>query len=201
MSGGSDKAARQAQASEDARMRAIRNTQGAVNRVFESPERQADIGNYVGALRDYYTGDLNEQKTNTDRELKFALARGGQVGGSVQVDKTRDVNRDYAKGLLKVDRKARGAGAELESADQDARSRLLGLATSGLDATSGASMSAAALRSNLESGRSAAQLQGIGDVFGGGLSEYFKQAADAKVRRQAYSAYGSMYDKHSGYGG
>lgn len=190
MSGGSDKAARQAQASESQREAAIKNTQGQVNRVFESPQRAADISDYVGALRDYYTGDLNEQKANTDRELKFALARGGQVGGSVQVDKTRDVNRDYAKGLLNVDRKARGAGAELESADQDTRSRLIGLATSGLDATSAASMAAAGLRSNLESGRSAAQLQGIGDVFGGGLSEYFKNVADAKARRQANQAAG-----------
>lgn len=190
MSGGGNKAAEEANRQEQARQAAIRGTQGSVNRAFESPQRQADIADYVGALRDFYTGDLNEQKADTDRQLKFALARGGQVGGSVQVDKTRDVNRDYAKGLLTVDRKARGAGAALESADQDARARLIGLATSGLDATSAASMSAQALRSNLESGRSAAQLQGLGDVFGSGLQDYFKQVADAKTRRQANQAAG-----------
>lgn len=191
MSGGGNKAADEANRQEQARQAAIRGTQGAVNRAFESPQRQADIADYVGALRDFFTGDLNEQKAETDRRLKFALARGGQVGGSVQVDKTRDVNRDYAKGLLTVDRKARGAGAALESADQDARARLIGLATSGgLDATSAASMSAQALRSNLEAGRSAAQLQGLGEVFGSGLQDYFKAVADAKTRRQANQAAG-----------
>lgn len=201
MSGGSDRASREAQRNEEARQAAIRGTQGAVNNVFDSPGRAADIADYVGALREHWTGDLNKQKSDTDRELKFALARSGQAGGSTQIDQNRNVAEDYTKGLLTVDRKARGAGAQLEASDEDARARLISLATTGLDATSAASMAASAMRTNLESGRSAAELQGLGTVFGSGLQDYFKQVADRDQRRKAnkdlgYSLYGS-----TGYGG
>jgi hypothetical protein len=206
MSGGSDKAQREAQANEQARLAAITGTQSAVNGVFNSPQRAADIADYVGALRTYYGDDLNEQKANTDRQLKFALARGGLTGGSTQIDQQKTVGKDYAKGLLNVDRKARGAGAELEASDQDARARLISLATSGLDATTAASMAASSMRSNLESGKSAAQLQGIGDAFGGPLQNFFKNSADAAVRRRAVDdAYGrvGLYQSNPnfGYGG
>lgn len=202
--GPSDKASKQAQQAEAQRQAAIRATQGAVNNVFDSPERAADIADYVGALREFHTADLDKQKANTDRQLKFALARGGLTGGSVQVDKQHEVAQDYTKGLLTVDQKARGAGAALESADQDARARLISLATSGLDATTGAQMAASSMRANLEGGRSAAQLQGIGDAFGGGLQAYFKQVAEADARRRANAATGfGLYQPMGGfaYGG
>lgn len=198
MSGGSDRASREAQRNEQARQAAIRNTQSSVNNVFDGADRQADIADYVGALREFYTSDLNEQHDDTNRNLKFALARGGLTGGSTQVDKQRNVAEGYTKGLLEVDRRARGAGAQLEAQDEDARGRLISLATTGLDATTASSMAASALRTNLEAGRSAAQLQGIGDVFGSGLQDYFKQVADASQRRKAnqdlgYSLYGGGY--------
>lgn len=190
---GSDRASREAQRNEEARQAAIRRTQGAVNDVFSAPGRKADIADYVSAIREQYTGDLNEQKTDTDRNLKFALARGGLTGGSTQVDQQRNVAEGYTKGLLEVDRQARGAGAQVEASDQDARSRLIGLATSGLDSTSAASMAASSMRTSLEAGKSAAQTQSFGSVFGG-LQDYFKQAAEAAVRRradkQAFGLYG-----------
>lgn len=184
MSSPSNRAANEANRAEQQRQAAIRNTQGRVNQVFDSPERAADISDYVGALRDYYGEDLNRQKTTTDRELKFSLARGGLIGGSTQNDQQAEKGRLYARGLLDIDRKALGAGAELEASDQDARARLISLATSGLDATTAASQASAAMRSNLQAGQSTSRAQGIGDIFGS-LKGVFDQTKDAAQRRRA----------------
>lgn len=184
MSSPSNRAAKEANAAEQARQASIKGTQTSVNQVFDSPQRAADISDYVGALRQYHGDDLNRQKTVADRELKFALARSGQTGGSTQNDQQAEKGRLYARGLLDIDRKALGAGAELESADQDARARLISLATSGLDATTGASQAAAAMRTNLQAGKSTSQAQGIGDVFGT-MKTYFDNTKDAAARRRA----------------
>lgn len=171
--GGSNKASEEAQRAEAARLAAIQRTQGAINSVFDGPARAADIGNFVNATRDYYTQDLNRQKSVTDRQLKFALARNGQTGGSTQVDQAAEFGRTYSRGLLDVERKAQGAGAGVEAADQDARSRLLSLATTGLDATTAAAQSAAALRTNLQAGAGDRNMGALGDAFG-----QFKQFID-----------------------
>ena len=204
MSGGSDKASKEAQRQEAERQAAIKNTQAAINAVFDDPTRAADIADAVSANRQYLTDDLSEQKANADRNLKFALARGGILGGSVQNDKQQVLGQDYAKGLLDVQRKSAGFGAQLESADQDARSQLISLATTGLDSTTAASMAASKLRSNLESGASEAQLQGLGDVFGK-MGDFWKSSQDDAVRRkaaqQAYGLYTPNANFATGYGG
>lgn len=182
--GGSNKAANQARADEQARLASIKQTQGAVNDTFNSPQRATDIADYVGATRDYLTRDLDEQKTTNDRQLRFALARGGNIGSSLQIDKQAQFGRDYQKGILQVDRKARGAGAELESADQTARANLISLATSGLDATTAAQQAAASMRSSLEAGKATSQTAGLGDVFGQ-FSKFYQDSRDSAVRRKA----------------
>lgn len=197
--GSSNQASDQARRDEQARIAAIQRTQGAVNQAFDSPSRVADIGDYVKATRDFYTRDLDEQKANADRQLRFSLARGGQTGGSLQVDKQSQFGRDYAKGVLSVDRKARGAGADLEAQDQDARARLIGLATQGLDATTAASQSAAAMRSSLEANKATMQTQGLGDIFGS-LSKFYQETKDAKERRRGWDATGlSLYQPNANF--
>lgn len=189
MSGGSNKAANEANRMEQERQASIRRTQGAVNAVFDSPQRAAEIGDFVGAMRQFYGDDLNRQQAVDNRERKFALARGGLTGGSVNVDMNRTAGEDYQRGLLEVDRRARGAGAELEAADQDARSRLISLATSGLDVTTGASQAAAAMRTQLEAGRAGAQAQQLGDIFGRS-AKWYGDSAEAAVRRRADRDFG-----------
>lgn len=193
MSGGSDKSAKQARKAEEKRLASISTTQAAINRVFNGAGREAEIADVVGALREQGTTELNEQKADTDRGLKFALARGGLIGGSTQLDQQRDLSKAYGKGLLDIERQAQGAGASLRAADQDARARLISLATSGLDATTAAQQSAQALRSNLETSRSTAVAQGVGDVFSS-FKTFADQAREAQQRRQAiYDAGRQIY--------
>jgi hypothetical protein len=200
MSGPNNKASQQATANENARQASIAGTQARVNQAYESPQREADIQGYMGATRDYLGRDLNLQKTTNDRELKFALARGGLTGGSTQVDQQKVGARDYTRGLLNVEQKTQSAGADLRSQDQDARTRLISLATSGLDATSAASMAASSMRSALDSSRSTAAAQGLGDMFGS-ASKYYQSTKDAQMRRQGDQRAFGLYAPSPSYGG
>ncbi len=184
-----DKASKEAAAAEAARQAAISQSQAAINGVFNSPQRASDIADYVNATRNYYQQDLDQQKALNDRQLKFSLARGGLVGGSEQVDKQAQLGKDYTRGVLAVDQKARGAGAGLEAQDQDARARLIALATSGLDATTAASQSAAALRTSLESAQAGSTANALGNQFAD-FDQFFSATKDADARRRANQAAG-----------
>ncbi|MEY2160405.1 MULTISPECIES: hypothetical protein [unclassified Rhodanobacter] len=185
MSSGGNSAAKAANQAEADRQSAIRGTQSRVNQVFNDPKRQADISDFVNATRSYYQQDLDRQKGNADRGLKFALARSGLTGGSTQVDQQQQLGQDYGRGLLQVEQKAQGAGASLSAADQNARSRLISLATSGLDATTAAQQASAAMRSNLEAGRSEAQLGSLADSFGQ-TNSFLQNVKDQQKFRQGY---------------
>ena len=197
----SNRAARQAQAAEEARLRAIQATQGRINNVFNDPARQAEIAQFVADLRSFNMQDLDKNKAIADRKLKFALGRNGQVGGSTQVDRQKMLGEDYQRGALEVDRAAMGAGADLSAADQDARARLISLSTTGLDATTGAQQAAAAMRSSLEGARANSKVQGLDSVFGS-VSDFAKQSREASERRRGlYDSGFSPYTPLAGYGG
>lgn len=197
----SNNAAREAQRAEDARFAAIQNTQGRVNDAFNSPSRQAEIAQFVADLRSFNMQDLDKNKGIADRKLKFALTRNGQVGGSTQVDRQKQLGEDYQRGALEVDRAAMGAGADVSAADQDARARLISLATTGMDATTGAQQAGAAMRSSLESARAGARVQGLDQVFGS-VADFAKQSREASERRRGLLDSGfSPYTPIAGYGG
>lgn len=190
--GGNNRAAEQARADEQARQATIARTQGSINQVFDDPRRAADILDAVNAHRDFNMQSLDEQKGVADRQLRFGLASRGLLGGSAHVDKQAEFGRDYSKGLLEVDRRARGLGADIESADQDSRARLISLATSGLDATTGAQQAAASMRSSLEAGKASAQMQGLGDIFGR-FGKFYEDSRIAKRNREADARAFGMY--------
>lgn len=183
MSSPSNNAAREAQRAEDARLRSITATQGRVNEVFNSPTRQAEIDAFVADLRGLGMQDLDKNKQLADRDLKFALARNGQVGGSTQVDRQADLGERYQRGVLEVDRSAAGAGADLQAADQQSRAQLISLATSGLDQTTGAQQAAASMRSSLEGAKANSRIQGVDNLFGG-VADFAKKSRESADRRR-----------------
>lgn len=195
-----NKAADEAAAAEKARQAAIAATQGRVNAVFDSPARDAEIERAVAGRRDLDTRELNREKANTDRQLKFALARNGQIGGSTQIDKGTEFAEAYARGLLNVERGAQGFGAGIRGADQDARARLISLATAGLDATTGAQQAAEAMRMNLQAGQADRNASGVADAFAG-FGDFLKRSREMADRRKADSVSGINYYRPSMYGG
>lgn len=195
-----NKAADEAAASEKARQAAIAGAQGKVNATFDSPARNAEIERAVMARREYDTRELNRAKSDTDRQLKFALARNGQIGGSTQVDQQRRFGEDYSRGLLGVERDAQGFGAGIRGADQDARARLISLATAGMDATTGAQQASEAMRVNLQAGNADRRAGSVADVFAG-FGDFLKRSRETADRQRADRVAGLSYYQPSNYGG
>lgn len=203
MPGSSNSAQKAAQAQQQQQQHAIEQSQAQINSVFNNPQRQADINDFVNATRQYYQQDLDKQKANTDRQLKFALAKSGLTGGSEQVDQQEQLGEQYAKGQLQAEQKALGAGANLQDADEQARQRLIALATSGLDSTNAATQSAEALRTDLQSARAQAGTDALGDVFSS-FNNFAKNVDTAHQQRDAYKQLYSLYgpiQTSGGYGG
>jgi len=191
MGSSSNRAGKEAERAEAARQAAIRASQGRINAVFDGPGRAAEIQDAVGASRALGTQDLDRQNKETELQLKFALARNGTAFGSTQNDQQANMAEAYKRGLLEVDRNARGVGASIESADQQARSNLISLATQGLDVTTGAAQAAAAMRTNLEAGKSGSMANSV-NLASGQLADFFKRSRDENERRRA--------DRISGFG-
>ena len=193
MGGGSNNAQRAAEQQEAQRQAAIRRSTGEINAVFDDPARQGQVDQLIQDTLGYFRNDLDRQKANTDRSLKFAMARSGLTGGSASVDANRQVGEDYLRGVVEASRRAQEAGANLQMQDENARQSLLAMAQSGLDATTAASRSASMLQGNLQSGRATATANGLGDMFGNFADLYKRSREAAAERRGVQMGLGSYY--------
>ncbi|MES2533351.1 MAG: hypothetical protein V4636_20070 [Pseudomonadota bacterium] len=202
MSGGSSNSAqRAAEAAEAERQARITSSVGRINTAFDNPARAGELGEYLGATRQFYMDDLNRQKGDTDRNLKFAMARNGQTGGSVSIDNARRVGEDYTRGVVEADRRAQSAVADLRSQDEQSRLGLISMAQSGLDSTTASSRALSALQNNIQAGKATSTAQGIGDAFGSFANLYRRSQEDAARRRGEKDVYGTLYQPGFGFGG
>lgn len=159
------RAAREAEEAEDLRQQEVAAGTQAVNQLFDSPERQGQVQEYMDALRGMFMGEAERQKADTSRQLRFALARGGLTGGSAAVDKGRRLGETFQRGALDIDRRVQGAGAELRSADEDARMSLLAGVQGGMDATSAFQRGNAQLGANLGRNQFGQTIGSLGNIF------------------------------------
>jgi hypothetical protein len=196
MGSSSNSGQRAAEAAERERQAQIAGTQRRVNEIFDSPDRAAQRADFGAALRDLFNQDLQRQKGVADRDLKFALARSGQVGGSRQIDAGRTMGEEYQRGVLEAERRAQGGVADLMSRDEQARLQLSSLAQSGTNATAAAQQAAGALRANLESATADARAGGLGDLFGS-VAEYKRSSDTAAEKRRADKDYMWSQQKYS----
>lgn len=168
---------------EKARQQGILKAAGGINDAFDSNSRQQQYTDYGNTLKNYYNQDLTRQHDIAARTLKFALARGGNTGGSLAVDKGRMLGDEYAAGVLNSTRAARQGMDSLRGQDEASRSQLLGMTQSGLSSGAGPALSSALITNR------AAQAnllpQGLGDVFSG-IGDY---ANKEQTRNDQMSAY------------
>lgn len=155
-----------------ARDKRIADTQGQIDRVYASPARQQQYTSYGNALRGYYGEQLGRRRTDEARNLKFALAKGGQTGGSVAVDSGKRLGDEFYEAALGQERNVQGSVNALKNADEQQRLALRAQAGQGLSVTQGASRGLEAQRSTLAAADSQARSVGLGDVFTGTAATY-----------------------------
>ena len=201
MGSSSNNAQKEADRSEKERQAQISQSTGAINAIYDDPSRQAQYDKLSSDTTAFYTGDLDRQKAINDRKLKFALARSGQTGGSVQADQSQTLGEDYLRGVVEAQRRGSAAGANLRGADEQSRSNLIAMAQTGLDATTSGARAASSLRSNLESSMADSTSNQLGDMFGQ-FGDIYRRSEDRKeLQKGQRYAYNTVYQPMFGYGG
>lgn len=143
---------------------------------------------YAKVRNDFFSAgrrQIDEQKADAERRLKFDLFDRGLNGSSIASDQMDKVRRTYDQGLLDLGAKADAAAADLRGSDEQTRLGLLQSLDNGMD--QGSATSAAANQMKVASDKAAAGAQGanIGDLFGGiGL-----QASRVQDRKNAMDTY------------
>lgn len=201
MSSPSNKAAKEAQANTEAQQRMAQDAQNKINALFDNPARTAEYQQLGKDTTAYYMGDLNQQKTKNDLQMKFAQARGGLIGSSVQTDQAQTAGQDYLKGVIQAQRLGNSAAAGLQSQDETSRANLIAQAQGGLNATSAATNAASAMRANLAGAQSANQANALGDTFGDFASIYQRSQDAAALRAGQKYSYNTVYQPGFGAGG
>lgn len=190
--GGSDKAVKAANAAEEERQRELQAAQRRIESIFNSPERNQQIEQFIDAQRSYLQSDLDRSHADNSRELKFATARSGLSGGSVDVDKNKDLAELYLRGIAEAERRAQNSGAELRSQDQASKQSLMSSVLSGGDVTTAAQNAAQYMRNNAQLAK---QDAGVGafDTLFGNLGGYYKNSREAAGERRASQEFGSLF--------
>lgn len=114
--------------------------------------------------------DYNKQRLNDDaelagRELKFALLRSGNAGGSLDIDQNSLLRRRYDKGVLESTNQGDAAANQARASDDAARLDLLSRIDAGMDQTSAIQGAANQLRTSGDTAMASARGQSIGNMF------------------------------------
>ncbi len=179
--GGDGGAAGRAEADERKRKRQVASSTSAIDRAFD--RRGGQLDDFVAALREQFGAEAGRQKTIADRSLKFSLARGGLTGGSAASDSGTKLGEEFQRGILKGERLSQSALADLTSADESSRARLISLAQGGANATTSQNAATRALSSNISSARTSSGIESLGDIFQDTRGLFVEQQEAAERRR------------------
>ena len=142
---------------------------------------------------------LTDQRADARRSLRFALARSGLDGGSVDVDKGKDINDRWNDGLIQAREYAQGVYSNARQSDEALKNSLLNTALSGggdgstlLSGTQGALQSIANKSPSLSPVFAAGNYFAGTDAVGG-----FQQALQPFQKRTTVS----VSSPNQGYGG
>ena len=191
--GGSDSAAKAAQAQQDAQTAQVQGATAQINQIFDNPARTAQYSRLANDTTNYYMGDLNQQKKQNDLQMKFALARNGQTGSSVQTDQATTAADDYQKGVLQATQEGQQASSKLQAQDEQSRANLIAEAQGGLDTGAAATNAAGALKANLSGAQANNTSDALGNVFGSFANLYQQSQTAAALRNGQLYGYSSLY--------
>lgn len=197
----SKKAVSAAETSDRETQAKIAQQTAAIQAMFADPARQAQVADFLNGQRVLYRDQLDHAKQDTDRKLKFSLARDGMTGGSVDVDENSEQMRNYLAGILESDRRAQGDAAGLRAQDESMKQNLIQMANGGVDMTSAAQLAANGLRSSIANDQNTNTLDATNNFFSRSAALYQK-SLEAKGVRDAQKGYGAgLYAPTPSYSG
>lgn len=151
------------QAGFDAAMRAHEAaTTGVTDAKTAREALYKDIGS---ATTDVATRDLDRQFTQASNQNLFGLARAGLLGGSADAESGGDLQERYGEGRIRAEQAGLSAAADLRSVDEKTRQNLIGLAQSGIDTGTAASLAAGQLAAASDTARANSAGTSVGRLF------------------------------------
>jgi hypothetical protein len=129
--------------------------------------------------------ELNEDRDDASRKLKFELFARGLNGGSEDVNQNATLGRTYTEGVMDLGAKADAAKADFRGTDESTRLNLLQSIDAGMDM--GSALSAATSGMQVASEKATADAQGtsLGNLFdNAGLMYQYGQYSQGKQAGQ-----------------
>lgn len=176
-----------------ARQASITNSVNQIQSAYNSPNRKAQVDQYGTALNQFYTGQVNNQEQVNARNLKFANARSGLIGGSEAVDSNNQLQKDYTQGLVQAAQQANAGKAALSTADQNSQNQLVSLAQAGNYTGAIPAQVAQTQLANLNAAGNYAGANTLNNIFSGTAGIYQSEQIAAANRRAQINPIGSIY--------
>jgi len=175
-----------AQTAEDQR-RAIRaRGVSAVDQAFANQDPYYD--RLRSSIFDFHTSELDRDYGDQNRELKFELARRGQLGGSQEVDNAAELRRLYSRGRLDAGRIADETVNRSRLADQNARTQAISDIYMDVDANQAVNNALGQSRVASQQAADFARGQNVSDVFSN-FAYLYQQGQQGRDRRRAAADY------------
>lgn len=137
----------------------------AVNSAFDDPARQGLYDDIYQSTYDRNFDDLQSQYADAVQKLKFALARSGQGGSSVDVYQKGDLKSRYDQATLDAQALADRAKSNLIATDDQTRSNLINLIYGGYTSSDATNRAFSNLQTNYDRALAESRNLRLGDVF------------------------------------
>jgi hypothetical protein len=155
--------------------------------------------------RQFFTGQLEEDKAKAVREMEFQKARMGIIGSSQANDMDTQFQQANDRGLLDVANRSDNAATQFRTADEQARLGLIAKVVAGLDQGSAAQNAMSTLQTNQNAAKEAYQSQRMGNVFSDLLGTYnqgqYNQGMQQAKQQQGTNQYGNVFPAQDGESG
>lgn len=204
----SDRYAKYSMEQEQLRQKKIKEATDTINNIFNNANRDSLYRQHRDAVYKLNTDEVNRQAQEAERANRFALARNGLLGGSVDVDSNAELDRRTNKGLLNASGIADDAAAKLRASDEATKQNLLQLAQTGISGSDVRSMANAQLANNINQGASDQAIAQVGQLFNDLANAYLFNNAAKQISGQNAALRGlygqqntGVSDTHSSYAG
>ena len=184
-SGGGEAA--RARADEEARQARIRSGTDSINDTFDSQFTDDYYSQRRDAYTNYATPQLEDQYADAQKQLTYALARGGLLDSSIRGSKLGELQQQYALQNQDIADKALASETDARNAVEDARSNLI----TTLNATGDAEQAASTAISRASALSQPAAYSPLTSLFADFTDALGTQAALSKANSYAGSGTGA----------
>lgn len=153
-------------ARERERQRIAEEARNAILQQFADPARETAYGNHRDAVYELNVEEANRQAAEAERANRFALARNGLAGGSVDIDSTEELNRRHNKGLMQAQGLADDAAANLRAQDENTKNSLMSMAANGMNSAQATDLALSGMKTNMQNAAANEAIAQVGNLFG-----------------------------------